>query len=181
MPPAASWASVEATRPCTWNSGMAQYGNVVRPARSGSRSTGPDAVRLRCRSGTCFGRDVVPLVCRSSADVVGAAVLEGRGRQRPPVQLKPRRLARSAGYQFDDRQPVCRSACRGRRACPDHQELRRKVLQVEAVLGLGVRGVERCHGRTESGEREQELNDLRPILQDDGDPVSATNARRTQP
>src|SRR5438128_435733 len=46
-----------------------------------------DAARFRCRSGTCFGRLVVPLVCRSSATSSGAGAPTADGRVaivRPP-------------------------------------------------------------------------------------------------
>ena len=73
VPPVCSVDSVEATSPCTWKSGMT-HSETSSGVRSYVAATlRSDVVRLRCFSGTRFGRDVVPLVCSTSAtsSVVG--------------------------------------------------------------------------------------------------------------
>ena len=67
-PPAESGASTPAIRPWMWNSGMMfRPTSVGRERERGARCCGPRRDRLRCESGTIFGREVVPEVCRTSA------------------------------------------------------------------------------------------------------------------
>ena len=54
-----------------WNSGITQNDTSSGPSWNGRRSLRVEAMRLRCSSGTCFGRLVVPLVCRTIATSSG--------------------------------------------------------------------------------------------------------------
>src|SRR4029077_2109523 len=72
-PPAESGASVPAIRPGMWNSGM-----MVRPQSfvvnaSVAAILPAETLILRWDSGTIFGRDVVPEVCRINATSPGSA------------------------------------------------------------------------------------------------------------
>src|SRR5208337_2155008 len=83
-PPAARLLKVAAISPWMWNSGM-----MLRQTSSGvSARIAPtlqaDAVTLMCRSGTIFGRDVVPEVCSTSATSSAAA---SPGRAAVPASL----------------------------------------------------------------------------------------------
>jgi hypothetical protein len=61
--PADSGASTPAMRPWMWNSGMMLSPQSAALKRSVSRMLVAEAQRLRCDSGTIFGREVVPEVC----------------------------------------------------------------------------------------------------------------------
>ena len=85
--------SIAAIRPWMWNSGM-----MLRQRSSGvSAERGADVPGrgrevARGSSGTIFGREVVPEVCRTSATSSGAGVAAAGGRGRRP---RPRGAARS--------------------------------------------------------------------------------------
>ena len=95
VPPVCSVDSVEATSPCTWKSGMT-HSETSSGVRSYVAATlRSDVVRLRCVSGTRLGRDVVPLVCSTSAtsSVVGhdesSVPPEPSARPEPSVRPEP--------------------------------------------------------------------------------------------
>ena len=67
VPPVCSVESVDATSPCTWKSGMTHSATSSSVRSYVAAMFRSDVVRFRCVSGTRFGRDVVPLVCSTSA------------------------------------------------------------------------------------------------------------------
>ena len=69
--PTAIGASTPAISPCIWNSGMMCSSRSDGPSRSVLLMLHAEAHTLRCDSGTIFGRDVVPEVCRISATSSG--------------------------------------------------------------------------------------------------------------
>src|ERR1019366_4657559 len=73
-PPAESGASSAAINPRMWNSGITQSPLSFFVSESVRRMLFADAHTLRCASGTIFGRDVVPDVCRTSATSSGDAM-----------------------------------------------------------------------------------------------------------
>src|SRR5579864_3484881 len=70
-PPLSKVASVDATSPCTWNSGMTQSATSSVVSEYVAATFRADVARLQCLSGTRFGRPVLPLVCRISATSSG--------------------------------------------------------------------------------------------------------------
>ena len=90
VPPVCSVDSVEATSPCTWKSGMthSETSSAVRSYVAATLRS--DVVRFRCFSGTRFGRDVVPLVCSTSAtsSVVGHGASSAGVPLAPPAAVK---------------------------------------------------------------------------------------------
>ena len=71
--PAASGASTPAISPWMWNSGMMFSPQSAGPKASVRAICCADAARLRCDSGTIFGREVVPEVCSSIETSSGSA------------------------------------------------------------------------------------------------------------
>src|SRR6266850_5043598 len=66
-PPADNGARMPAIRPWIWNSGM-MLSPRSEPANARvCRTLRAEAHTLRCASGTIFGREVVPEVCRTRA------------------------------------------------------------------------------------------------------------------
>ena len=65
--PADSGASSPAMMPWMWNNGITLRERSAGVSCSAAAMLRADQARLRCRSGTIFGRDVVPDVCSTSA------------------------------------------------------------------------------------------------------------------
>ena len=123
---------------------------VGSKARAWRRCCGP---RSRCcagDSGTIFGREVVPDVCRISA-MSSASAGPGRARwrlspSRTAGTRRPRPAAREQAYQRDAE--LLRRAKRGRVAARfDDQGLGLEVGEVELELVGAIGGIERRRGR----------------------------------
>ena len=146
-----------------------------------------DAARFRWRSGTIFGRDVVPDVWSTSASssAVGRAGSGsrrtvrrgGRAGSRPGGDLEVDRQAATA--EPDDRRLRRRGGQRGRRAAVRHERRGAEVVQVEAELLLAVLRVQRRRAADRHG-RQQDQRHLRTVRQDDGDPVARSEPGRAE-
>ena len=97
-----------------------------------------------------------------------------------PVQLKSRGAPGVGWMHVDDRK--CCSGCTSGRggAGADQEQTWCQILEIEPVFGLGVRGIEGRHHRTESGERQQELDDLGAVRKHDRHPIAAADPRGPQ-
>src|SRR5437660_8287425 len=73
LPLTVTLAARAATSPWMWNSGITLRQRSAADKLSVAATLLADAHRLAWVSGTCFGRDVVPLVCRTRATSSGAA------------------------------------------------------------------------------------------------------------
>jgi hypothetical protein len=102
-----------------------------------------------------LGREVVPLVCSSSATRSGVPA--------PCAQVD--RLAGRGGDHLGDRDRAGRRPRVRHRRLADQQQLRDEVVEVEAELGLGVGRVERHRGGAKRGQREQDRDQLHAVRQ----------------
>ena len=102
---------------------------------------------------------------------------DGRAWSRPLSDLEVDREAVTA--EPDDQRLRRRGGQRGRRAAVRHEGRGAEVVQVEAELLLAVLRVQRRRGADRHG-RQQDQRHLRPVRQDDGDPVTRSEARRTE-
>ena len=123
-----------------------------------------------------------PARVQEQRDVVGAAGIEGlRGLYRAPPDCQPRRFP-PGDDDVDD--PHSGSCCLPRRvhlACRQEQETRVEVAEVEGVLVLRVRRVQRRGSRAEEDDPEEDLDELAAVRKDDGDPVAPIDADRAEP
>ena len=81
--PADSGASTPAIRPWMWKSGMMFRPQSVGTNFSVARMCCAEAARLRCDSGTIFGREVVPEVCSTIDTSSGSAVPDAAAEAAP--------------------------------------------------------------------------------------------------
>ena len=133
-----------------------------RERRRWPRSCAPRRVRLRCRSGTCFGRAGRPAGVQQQRHRVGV----GRGQCRTrPRRRQLRRRSDGAGQL---RRVV---------AAPDH-EPRLQVVEVEGELARGVPRVERRRGGAGGDHGQEGRHDLRPVRHRERDHVAGTHAAR---
>src|SRR6266852_2119025 len=100
--PAESEDSTAAIRPWMWNSGMMFRQTSSEVSCSAVRMFRADAITLRCKSGTIFGREVDPEVCSTRATSSGPA-----GHEVEPElvrrQSAAERRRRSSGGDRDER------------------------------------------------------------------------------
>ena len=101
----------------------------------------------------------------------------GRAGSRPGGDLEVDRQAATA--EPDDRRLRRRGGQRGRRAAVRHERRGAEVVQVEAELLLAVLRVQRRRAADRHG-RQQDQRHLRPVRQDDGDPVARSEPGRAE-
>ena len=153
-----------------------------RKARARPRCCGP---RSRCwhgRSGTIFGREVVPEVCRMSATSSGLA---GPGRMAAPSGAPessnapaPTCRLRSEGQDRDAK--LLGGAKSGRVAARfDDQRLRLEILEIELELVLPIGGIERRRGRR-GGHAQKRRRHLGSVRQNDRDPIAKADPEIVQ-
>ena len=135
---------------------------------------------MRWRSGTCFGLLVVPLVCRSSATSSGAGASRVAA-ETGPTRGEPRWGARHERHVDESRAAVRRLPRRLELARGDEQRARLEIVEVEGELRRGVGGVQRCGGRPERGDREQQLDELRPGPERQRDAVTPLDPQCREP
>ena len=108
VPPEARVARTEATRPCTWKSGITQSATSASPRAYVPAMVPAEAARFRCRSGTRLGRPVLPLVWSTSATSSGEGAPAERPPARPPIWTSP--VAPRAAVRTGIRPPAARRA-----------------------------------------------------------------------
>ncbi len=139
-----------------------------------------EAARLRWRSGTILGREVVPEVCSTSATSSGpgcAGPASANGTESVKLPAGPL----SSASQLDQRNlALRRDGTRGRvRAALDDQRLGVEIAEIEIELVGAIGGVER-RGRRPACHRDEGGRHLRPVRHHHRDRVALIDAERAQ-
>ena len=141
-----------------------------------------EVATLCCDSGTIFGREVVPEVCRISAMSSGLAK-PGRAAEPccPPESVKPPALAFASGVSVRTAMPefLRRVDGRGGAARFDDERLGAEIAHVEFEFVGAIGGVER-RGDGARCDRDKSGRHFRAVRQDDRDAVVAADAKTVQ-
>ena len=136
-----------------------------------------DATRLRWRSGTCFGRLVVPLVCSSSATSSAPPSVADA----PAARWRGRRLGSRGRTNVDDRDRARRGTGSGQLTLGHEEQARREVLEVERELVLRVGRIQRSRSGAERRQGEDQFDQLRAVRQGQTDQIAPANAVTGEP
>ena len=138
---------------------------------------------LAWASGTIFGREVVPEVCRMSATSSGFGGTGPGGGARSPSAGQPERAGAGLrlGSERNERDAkLLRRAKRGRFAARfDDQRLCFEILEIELELVLLIGGIERRRGRR-GGHAEKRRRHFGSVRQNNRDPIAAADSEIVQ-
>ena len=177
LAPAARVASTGATRPWMWNSGM-----TLRQRSDGARASvatmlAAEAQRLAWLSGTIFGREVVPEVCRMRATASPAR--SATGASAAPSKANSPALSPSRSEMTG--MPRAFATLDGGRLGTgiDDQGAGVEIVEIELELALLVTRIQR-RGCTPRRHADESARGQGAVREHDGDAIGRGDSRPTQ-
>src|ERR1700733_13557318 len=162
-----------------WNKGITLSARSLAESSSEAAMLRAEVQMLACVSGTIFGREVVPEVCKMRAVLLASAG--------PELDAAPLVTPEGAGFrprfgsQGNDGDAELLSRSKRRRFATrfDDQRLRFEILEVELEVVLAIGGIERRRGRG-GRHAEKRRRHFGSVRQHDGDAIAAADSEFVQ-